>query len=161
MKFNKKIDTPTVLAFVTVLLMVIIIFSVILLVPYLGFQGLLIFLQKLNFQDLISMSFYDSFFKNFFYVIGFLFFVYMGVLLLELIFVFIKFRKIINMSSFLERVIAYIILVCCNVFMVKFITDNIFMKIEISILFSFFIFIFIYLYLFITGDVYKKQDALF
>ncbi len=155
MKFNKKIDTPT------VFLMVVIIFFAVLLVPYLGFQGLLIFLQKLNFQDLISMSFYDSFFKNFFYVIGFLFFTFMGVLLLELIFIFIKFRKIINMSSFFERVIVYIILVCCNVFMVKFMTDNIFMRIEISNLFLFFIFMVIYPYLFITGDVYKKQDTLF
>lgn len=157
MKFNKKLDVPTILANITVFLLAVFIFFCALLVPYLGFYGLLAFFQKINLQDLIHMNLFNSFFKNFFYVIGFLSFVIITVTLLELLFMVIKSRKIINLSSFLERFTAYIILVFLNFFMMMFLTDSIFVRIEVSNIFILLIFMVVYLYFFITGDVYKKK----
>ncbi|MBM7645906.1 hypothetical protein JOD45_002131 [Scopulibacillus daqui] len=156
MKFNKKTDFPTILAFFLLILLglggVIFILSI----PFFSIFGFTSILELLHIKNLISIDSYSSFALSFIYVCGFILSVWALIIILELIFVFAKKRGLFNIHSKSQKGFSFIVLIAISTFITKGVILDIFQRIHASNIFVLALFFIIYLIFFTTSDTYKK-----
>ncbi|WP_110926693.1 hypothetical protein [Bacillus massiliglaciei] len=152
-------DKLTALAIVS--LFVLLSVLLLLLVPFFGFYGFVSILGRLWGESLFSVDFFESHVMNFGYILLVLGSVYLLISLLELLFIILKKREILQLSHKFHKLLAFLMLVFCSFLLTKTVILTIFQRFHSSDLFLLFVFFAVYLGLFICSDTYKKQDTIF
>ncbi|RAS77951.1 hypothetical protein [Priestia endophytica] len=157
--FNKKKDVPTIVGITIVVLLVIASILFLLSVPFFSFYGFVSILDRYHLNNLLTVDFFENNFINFLYIILVLGSIHALVMLLEFIFIVLKKREILNISSKHHKFISFVLLVSGSFLITKVVILNIFQRIHCSNLFLLIVFLAIYFILFVCSDTYRKQEA--
>jgi len=159
--FNKKKDAPTIIGISLVVLLAIGGIIFLLSIPTFGFYGFVSILDKYHLDNLLKINFFDNNIFNFIYIVLALGSVHTLVMILEFIFVLLKRREILHITSIHHKIISFVLLVGCGFLATRGIILNIFQRIHASNLFLLIAFLVIYFILFVCSDTYRKQEASF
>ncbi|MGF9891220.1 hypothetical protein ABEX78_21405 [Priestia megaterium] len=158
--FNKKKDLPTVAAFVILATFIIVVVTATASLPVFGFYGLMNIFERFQLSNLLYVNYFDSNIFNVLYILLSLSSVYSVLMILEVIFIVLKQRNIVKLSSVYHKLLSFVLLVCSVFLLTRVVVLGLFQRIHCSnglLLAAFFL---IYSYFFLCSDTYKKQEAI-
>jgi len=158
--FNKKKDLPTVAAFVILATFILVIVAAAASLPVFGFYGLMNIFEKFQISNLLYVNYFDSNIFSVLYILLALSAGYSVLMILEVIFIILKQRNIIRLSSVYHKLIPFVLLVCCGFLLTRVVVLGLFQRIHCSnslLLVAFFL---IYSFFFLCSDTYRKQEAI-
>ncbi|MHA7098715.1 hypothetical protein [Priestia aryabhattai] len=158
--FNKKKDLPSVAAIVILATFIIVIVATAASLPFFGFYGLVSISEKYQLSSLLKVDYFDSKVFNVLYILLALSSGYSVLMILEVIFIVLKQRNIVRLSSLYHKLISFVLLICCSFLLTRVIVLSLFQRIHCSnslLLAAFFL---IYCFFFLRSDTYKKQEAI-
>jgi hypothetical protein len=158
--FNKKKDLPTVAAFVILATFILVVVAAAASLPVFGFYGLMNIFEKFQISNLLYVNYFDSNIFSVLYILLALSVGYSVLMILEVIFIILKQRNIIRLSSVYHKLISFVLLVCCGFLLTRVVVLGLFQRIHCSnslLLVAFFL---IYSFFFLFSDTYRKQEAI-
>ncbi|NGY88645.1 hypothetical protein F6Y05_37275 [Bacillus megaterium] len=158
--FNKKKDLPTVAGFVILAAFILVVVGRNASLPVFGFYGLMNIFEKFQLNSLLYVNYFDSNIFNVLYILLALSSVYSVLMLLEVIFIVLKQRNIVKLSSLYHKLLSFVLLVSCSFLLTRVVVLGFIHRIHCSnslLLAAFFL---IYSYFFLFSDTYKKQEAI-
>jgi|GEM_PF-3699208 len=157
MKFNKNISLAGILSIFLISLLGLGGIFLILSIPFFSVLGFTSLLEFLHIKNLLSIDYYDHFAQNFMYICMFIVSIWILLIISELLFLYIKTRKIINTHSKLEIIVTFIVILSFSFFITKVILLPIFHRIHLSTILLLAILFAIHLEFFINKTTYAKE----
>ncbi|MGG2091040.1 hypothetical protein ABFY59_29605 [Priestia aryabhattai] len=158
--FNKKKDLPSVVAIVILAAFILVVLAVAVSLPVFGFHGLMNIFEKFQLKNLLYINYFDRSIFNVLYILLALSAGYSILMILEVIFIILKQRNIIKLSSLYHRLLSFVLLVCCGFLLTRVVVLGLFQRIHCSNTLLLIAFLLIYAFFFLCSETYRKQEAI-